>query len=431
MHTTGEGAPGREDYLRLLLRASDVLATSLHYGQTIANICDIAVESVADLCILDLYSEDGRIELRSAAHRDPSRAATVRAAGVFLQERRYGREHSVLGVLGTGIPLLIEEVDDAERERLSVSEEHHAFMKAMQYGSMMIVPIVSPEGIVGTLTLVLARTSPWRYDRESLNFAMALGRRVGVAVSNSRNYANTLWSANVLQNAALPAALPRIEGVELHAFYEPGRRQGTVGGDWYDAFELPDGRIVISVGDAIGHGYEAALLMVKLRIGIRFLARVAPEPAEILANLDNVMTSEAPEQLATSIVAILDPRRRTLTGSAAAHPGPLVALARGEVIDPFTHRGLPLGIRALGAASAPEIDDELTLDPGSLICFFTDGLTEWDRDYLTGEDALRAALLDPAVASAPDPAAAIKERVVLGDHSDDIAILTIRLAGDP
>lgn len=144
---------------------------------------------------------------------------------------------------------------------------------------------------------------------------------------------------------------------------------------------------------------------------------------------DYLLMEEFPdERYATALVSIFDPQARTLRSAAAGHPGPLLWVpSKNTVIDPFQSRGLPLGMRGL-ADYEPE-PCTVALEPGSLAVYFTDGLLEWERDYLEGEAALYEALAREDVRTARHPAKALRQAVVRGKHQDDIAVLTLRVEG--
>lgn len=97
-----------------------------------------------------------------------------------------------------------------------------------------------------------------------------------------QHYARDHEASLAFQNAALPQSLPTVPGLAFDAIYEAAGEDAFVGGDWYDAFRLPDGRVVISVGDVVGSGLGAAVTMGAVRQVIRGAAQVFPEPAAVL-----------------------------------------------------------------------------------------------------------------------------------------------------
>ena len=133
------------------------------------------------------------------------------------------------------------------------------------------------------------------------------------------------------QNAALPKQLPAVPGMKFDAMYEAAGKDALVGGDWYDAFRLTDGRIVISVGDVMGSGLDAAVTMAAARQAIRGAAQVFPEPAAVLDAADRALRSEQPDRIVTAFLGIIDPVTGMLSYASAGHPPPLMWYPDGAI----------------------------------------------------------------------------------------------------
>lgn len=226
------------------------------------------------------------------------------------------------------------------------------------------------------------------------------------------------------QEAALPSVLPDIAGYSFCAVYEAAKGEALVGGDWYDAFRLADGRIVLSVGDVMGSGLLAAVTMGAVRQAIRGAAQIHPDPASILDAVDRALRSDQPERIVTAFVGVLDPITQTLAFASAGHPPPLLRSADGTVSELYAP-DLPLGLRDENGR-AGGVAGIAALREGSLLVLYTDGLTESTRDVGAGERRLKAALVSDEVLGAPDVARAIRN-FVLDTPSDDVAILTVRV----
>ncbi len=232
--------------------------------------------------------------------------------------------------------------------------------------------------------------------------------------------------ASTLQRALLPQGLPEIPGISFDGVYEPGKVEAQVGGDWYDAVRLVDGRVLISIGDVAGSGLQSAVIMAAMREVIRGVAQVYADPATMIDAADRTLKSEHPDSLVTAFVAVFDPIARSLSYCSAGHPPPLLRLVDGSVIE-LPSQGLPLGIRA-----RDDVDARTAQVPdGATLLFYTDGLTESTRDVVAGEQRLREALADPAIASQPNLAQAIYDHVLRDGAHDDVAILAMRLDGSP
>ncbi len=224
------------------------------------------------------------------------------------------------------------------------------------------------------------------------------------------------------QRAALPKALASAPGLRFDAIYEAAEEDAFVGGDWYDAFRLPDGRIVVSVGDVSGSGLEAAVTMAAVRQAIRGAAQVFPEPAAVLDAADRALRSEQPERIVTAVLGILDPLTRTFTYASAGHPPPLLRHPDGSVTE-LAATDLPLGLRNERAKGE---NATLDLADGTLLVLYTDGLTESTRDLLEGERRLHEALAKNDIWDSASPAQALR-RAMFAETNDDVAILTVRI----
>ena len=135
--------------------------------------------------------------------------------------------------------------------------------------------------------------------------------------------------AETLQRSLLPEKLPDIEGVTLAARYLPAGAGAAVGGDWYDATELPDGRVALVVGDVVGHGLRAAAVMGQLRNASRAYSIIDTSPAEIVARLNRLVTTGEEGVMATVLYLALDRDTGEVTYASAGHPPPLLLTAEG------------------------------------------------------------------------------------------------------
>ena len=230
--------------------------------------------------------------------------------------------------------------------------------------------------------------------------------------------------ARLFQEAALPAILPDVATCSFSAIYEAGSTEALIGGDWYDAFALADGRIVFSIGDVAGSGLEAAVTMGNMRQAIRGVAYVHPDPILMLEAADLTLRSESPDRFVTAFVGVIDPVEDTIAFAMAGHPPPLLCAPDGTIV-PLEAEGLPLGLRVHdGSASVSR-----AIAPGSMLVLFTDGLIESTHDIEEGYRRLNASLRDPAVLASAHPAARIRDAVLIEGSRDDVAILCARYAG--
>ena len=229
------------------------------------------------------------------------------------------------------------------------------------------------------------------------------------------------WSRSFAR-AVLPPALPVVNGCRFDAVYEPGENDRQVGGDWYDAVRLVDGRILISIGDVAGSGVEAAVVMGVARQIMRGIAQVRADPALMLDAADRALRLEHGDVFATAWVGVIDLVTRRLSFSSAGHPPALLASTDGGLRE-LGDSALPLGLRQghQGRTTAIELDDVST------IVLYTDGLSEATHDVIAGEARVRLAVNDVAARPWHEPAGWIKRRVLTDGSLDDVAILVARV----
>lgn len=232
--------------------------------------------------------------------------------------------------------------------------------------------------------------------------------------------------AQTFQQAALPPALPPpIAGMQFDAVYKPSSENMLVGGDWYDAFMLPNGTVAFSVGDVTGHGVEAAVLMSKLRQSFRAITIRAAQfqnrdPGSIVASVEEMMLMENGDLIASAFFGILDPERHSLVFSNAGHPPPLLRRRNGS-IEELRNGDALLGVLADGRRTSASVD--LT-DATMLVCY-TDGLIEASRSLFEGEARLRNAIEAWPVDQTANRASTLLTKVVQAPASDDIAVFTV------
>lgn len=238
-----------------------------------------------------------------------------------------------------------------------------------------------------------------------------------------RELENATQVARTLQGAFLPKRLPEHRDVTFDALYLTAGRESLIGGDWYDAFTVPDGHIVVSIGDMLGHGVGAAVTAAEIHQRILAMAFSANDPAEILAKVNSTLRNEE-QTIATSVVAFIDPKTTTMRYASAGHPPAIVAgpTMRAHLLP---YGGLPLGV----LASTDYETQNVQLEKDAVVLFYTDGVTEFNRNIDAAEHALLEAV--DAFVSEPtaNPAAIIQRRVMGASQPvDDVVLMVVRLA---
>jgi DNA-binding response OmpR family regulator len=249
--------------------------------------------------------------------------------------------------------------------------------------------------------------------------------------------------AAVLQQGLRPSVPTRIGPVQVAACYQPASAGHVLGGDWYDAFALPGGRIGITVGDVAGHGIECAALMTGLRYAAHVLATNGAGPVDVIRGLNQIMLEHGHPgdiEIATVVHAQLDTATGRLAYCNAGHL-PLIALAP----PPATHDvpgtcpaqarplpgigGLPLGVRS----EVDHREQHTDLGPRWALIGFTDGLIERRGEDI--EQALNDLLAGlrtlPATTQANPQAitAAVLGLAPSGNHTDDTAVIVLTAEG--
>lgn len=293
--------------------------------------------------------------------------------------------------------------------------------------SLLGVPILVDSELLGVLHVgCLDHCDFGPSDVQQLSeIATELGR-----VLRRRFTDESHTAALTLQRGLLPSALVEFPGLEIAARYVPA--DGDLGGDWYDVFSLPDGSIAIAIGDVVGHGLDAAVVMGRLRSALRAYALDADDPAEVMRRLDRKICHFEPDTFATVLYGVALPPFERWRFSAAGHLPPILAGPQGSKrVD------LPID-RPLGLAGAePRRATEVVLPSEGTLCLFTDGLVERrpapdepDADII-GQNLQR---LEDALVGVDDPEMACIRVLagVVGDEiaEDDIALLIVRRRED-
>jgi PAS domain S-box-containing protein len=232
--------------------------------------------------------------------------------------------------------------------------------------------------------------------------------------------------AATLQDVFLPKELPQRAHLRIDAHYIPAEQDALVGGDWFDAFEVPDGRICFSVGDVGGHGLDASVAVGRIRQAILTLAFEDRDPATILFELDRIITHQDPDLMVTAVVGYIDADLSSLTYANAAHPPPLVARHNEEPAEQLAYGQPPLG----SGYSGPFENRHVDIEPDTIVALYTDGMTEFSGDLIDAERRLQSTVsLFVGNTTVAHPARATTEIVFDGAAPrDDVAMMIMQFS---
>jgi serine phosphatase RsbU (regulator of sigma subunit)/anti-sigma regulatory factor (Ser/Thr protein kinase) len=363
-------------------------------------VCDLFGADRAALLLVD--DERNEVWMRAAVGLDEATQAQVRMP--------VGR-----GIAGTiaasGTAMLVDDVSAAH----PVSE----YLRA-RGGSLLGIPLKAEGRVLGVLHVSSDRLSAFE-DRDRRLLTLA-GERIALALERISLYEREHETAVTLQRSVLPEQMPQVDRIQLAARYVPGSSGIEVGGDWYDAIELGNGRVGIVVGDVVGKGVLAAATMTQLRNALRVYALEGLKPASVLAKLNQLGDTTGPS-FATLFYAIVDTEALVCRYASAGHPPPLLVRPDGPPEFLEGGRSVPLGV----SADVGYRQDVVQLEAGDTIMLYTDGLVE--RRGRTLDEGLDE--LEASAQSGPAELEALLDHVVaslLGDEMtrDDVAVLALR-----
>ena len=413
-----EVASRAQDRLQLLARASTVVESELDVEARAEAVVRVAVPDFADHASVFLFDPDRRVlRFAGGVHRDS--AVNAEMHQVEWPDLELDSPLAPALAVRTGLPVLrpFQPTDGPARLVASTRPELAASLATR---SVLAVPLRQDDEILGALFFATVRAGR-RYGEDDLPLVSELARIAAPAIQNALRYQQERLTAETLQRSLLPQDLPDTGGVWLAARYLPGTTGLQVGGDWHDVITRDD-RVILAIGDVVGHSIEAAVSMGRFRTVLKFAARQSGDPSRILRRINEFMCDAFPGDMATLLVVAYDPFTGTAHIASGGHLSPVLRTPSGEIALVDIPPGLPLCI-----------DDEtsfvttaIRIEAGSALVLYTDGLVERRGEVL---DVGLARLLRAVASGDNEPedlATRIVTDLVADGAEDDVAVLVGR-----
>jgi serine phosphatase RsbU (regulator of sigma subunit) len=282
---------------------------------------------------------------------------------------------------------------------------------------MLGVPLISEDELIGVVHVGRLDGRPFRQE-DAVLLEVAAGRVAGAITG--RRLAVEAAASDLLERSLMPSSFPRLPGVEFAGRYIPVESR-RAGGDWYDTFAVPTGKLWLVTGDVVGHGLNAAVVMGRVRNAIRSYALLGGGPAQVLELTDSRMQYFEEGIMATVLAAVAEPPYNEFLVCGAGHPPPILAQPGRETEVLEIDAGPPLGT----FAGVTRAETTVSVPLGGVLLLYTDGLVERHGESIyEGIERLRAA----TNAEHPEVVCRSVMHQLVGREQpfDDIAALAIR-----
>jgi serine phosphatase RsbU (regulator of sigma subunit)/anti-sigma regulatory factor (Ser/Thr protein kinase) len=329
----------------------------------------------------------------------------------------------VVHAVRSGDPVYLPTLQDIEERYPELAEKQ----RRIGTRSMAAIPLTVEGSSVGAL--LLSYSEELHLTPEQMAFLQAFAAQVAQAVKRGLAYQVQHTVSERLQRSLMPHSVPQLAGLSIGAHYQPGGLHVDVGGDWYDVLQLDDGSVALTLGDVMGKGVSAAIVMSEIRAATRAYALLDPTPAVVLERLSELVGYlPVEDQVVTMFYGMVDAARTTFTYSIAGHPPPLLVSPSGRptVLDQNTGPALGIGISSWR-------NNEVSLQDGMTVVAYSDGLVESrEQDLYVGIDLLRDMVADlaPRRRNPRELCARLSELMDADRAADDVTILAVTAAPD-
>jgi PAS domain S-box-containing protein len=313
--------------------------------------------------------------LLAAGCVDPDLVGVLRELRTRHRLRR--DEANSMGRAAAGEAQLIREISPAVIEEYAAHDETRRLLTRLAPRSHLAAPLRLPDGTRAAIMVGVRDPSPTRFGADDLAFLQEIVERTEQAMVTARLHEQEHAIAVRLQRSLLPDRLVAHPRLDVEARYQAGSEFLEVGGDWYDTFAWPDGRIGVVVGDVVGHTMDSAAAMGRLRAACAALAEhVPPSPAALLDALQSVARGPNGARFVTAGCVVVDTAAGRLTHSSAGHPPALMVRPGEEPTYLMTARTRPMCEPYPGDDGRARAEATVDLPPGSLVVLCSDGLVE-------------------------------------------------------
>jgi sigma-B regulation protein RsbU (phosphoserine phosphatase) len=261
-------------------------------------------------------------------------------------------------------------------------------------GIYTIIPMMVKSKIVGLLLFGLKHSGS-HFAGKDLELLWAAANQAAISIENARLYKTEVEKQKIerdldlarkIQQGLLPQCIPDMRGLDICGQMIPAMQ---VGGDYFDLIQISDSKMFVIVGDVSGKGLSASLYMTKLQTMIRLSCMDDKTPKEILVDINRRIYEELDKSwFVTITLALFDMEEHTLKFCRAGHMP--ILLASNGTVQSYRTQGLGVGIEKGMIFEKSLIEEEVSLKPGQIFAFFTDGITEAmnERSELFGDDKL-------------------------------------------
>jgi PAS domain S-box-containing protein len=410
-----------------LVRASELLESSLDYETTLRNVAEIVVPGIVDWCAIHVVDGAGEIKLVAVAHADPAKERFA-----WELDSRYPTRPDaptgVAAVIRTGSTEVATDVTDEMITASAVDAEHAEIILGLGIRGGIVAPLRARGRTLGAITFVAAE-SERMITRDDVDLVEELARRAGLSVDNARLYTERSAIAHTLQAELLPSRLPDIPGVQVAVRYRAAGELNEVGGDFYDVFARRGDKWAFEIGDVSGKGAEAAAVTALARHTVRTASLQPASPRELLETLNEALLMQrAGSEFCTVCLGelSLSEGEGALTIALGGHPPALVLRASGEV-EAVGEAGTLLGVFA-----DPALREVSTLlRTGDTVLLYTDGVTEAGPAGAEIGDEGLAQILASLRGMTPEEIVDAVEQAAVdmqdGQPRDDIALVAFAL----